>query len=271
MNRTLLSGLASALLFTPALGPNVVQVTPSKDNTLYETDVGGDASNAVGPQFFAGRVGGFGGQVGLRRGLIAFDVASSVPAGATIDSVTLTVWCSRVPILDNGNARQHDLHRATANWGEGTSDAGIGGGAGAAPTAGDATWVDAFFPSTPWTSLGGDFVGAFSSSISVPSTGSYVFASTPQLVADVQDMLDNPAGNFGWVVRGDEVTSGVARGFDSREGPAYPLYNGTAPVLEIHFTPGSVNVPALTSWGKLALAGLLLGAGVLLVSRRSAA
>lgn len=271
MNRTLIGGLLGALLFTPALGPNVVQVLPSKDNTLYEPDQAGDRSNAVGPQFFTGRVGGFGGQLGLRRGVIAFDVAASVPAGATIDSVTLSVYCSRVPILDNGNARQHTLHRATSDWGEGTSDAGIGGGSGTAPTTGDATWNDAFFPSTPWSSAGGDFSATLSSSISVPSTGPYVFPSTPQLVADVQSMLDNPAGNFGWVVRGDEVTSGVARAFDSREGPTYPLYNGTAPVLEIHFTPGGVPVPTLTPWGTLALAGLLLAAGALLLSRRSVA
>jgi hypothetical protein len=244
--------LLALLVLAPAAGAQVsVQLLPSQDNTLFEPDTLGERSNGAGPQLYAGRVGGFGGGVGLRRGLIRFDVAGSVPAGATIQAVTLTVECSKVPLQDSGVPRTHELHRAIAAWGESTSDAGVNGGAGAAPQPGDATWSDAFFPGTPWGTAGGDYTGAVSSTIVVPLMGSYVFASTPQLVADVQAMLDSPAGNHGWVITGDEVVAGVARAFDTREAPGYPFYTGVAPVLQIDYVPQGV--PALPRGGVLVL------------------
>lgn len=269
MNHLLSAGLAFGLL-APAHGPGTVQLTPSKDNTLFEPDDLGERSNALGPQFFAGRVGGFGGGVGLRRGLLAFDVAGNVPAGATITSATLTVECSRVPLLDAGVPRTHGLRRASADWGEGTSDAGINVGVGDDPTPGDATWSHTFFPGSFWTTPGGDFAAAVSATISVPSTGSYTFPSTAQLVADVQDMLDAPASNFGWVVLGEEVASPVARAFDTREAPTYPAYGGIAPVLTIEYTQ-VVAVPTLGTWGTAVLSVLLVGSGAFLVRRRATA
>lgn len=258
--------LAALLALTPVARAQVVQLTPSKDNTLFEPDMQGERSSGVGPQLFAGRVGGFGGGVGLRRGLLAFDLASSIPAGAVIVSATLTLNCSRVPVLDSGNTRTHRLRRASASWGEGTSDAGVNNGLGAVPTAGDATWSHTFFPGSFWSSAGGDFTGTVSSSVGVTGTGTYTFPSTPQLVADVQDMLASPAGNFGWVLSGEEVASGTSRAFDSGEAPAYPLYNGISPVLEVAYATG---VPSLTP-GSLALLVVLgLGLGALLLGRRA--
>lgn len=270
MNCILSGGLSLACLLalTPTAPLTGVQLNPSKDNTLIEPDQLGERSNGVGPQFYAGRIGGFGGGVGLRRGLLAFDVAGSIPAGSTINSVTLTVTCSHVPVLDNGNPRTQNLKRATSNWGEGTSDAGVNVGVGAAPTAGDATWINAFFPGTPWGTAGGDFTGTISSSVAVPSTGTYVFPTSAQFVADVQSMLDSPGGNFGWVMTGDEVNTSVSRAFDSREAPTYPSYNGTAPVLSIDFT-GPVAVPALSPLGLGILAVLLVG-GCAVLARRTA-
>jgi len=266
-NRLLLAGLPLALLPLPNSG-GTVQLVPSKDNTLFEPDLQGDRSNGIGPQFYAGRVGGFGGAVGLRRGVLAFDVAAGVPAGSIIQSVTLSVNCSRVPALDHGNARVHRLHRATSDWGEAASDAGINAGVGAAPATGDATWSHTFFSTLFWGTAGGDFSGTVSSTIAVPNTGLYVFPSTPALVADVQSMLDTPGSNFGWVVTGEEVASGTARAFDTREAPTYPLFNGTAPVLEITYT-GPAPVPALGVGGVAVLALLALGSGAWVLSRRT--
>lgn len=266
MSCTLPAGLTFSLLAFAPVGSSV-QLAPSKDNTLIQPDDLGDRSSGVGPQFFSGRIGGFGSGVGLRRGLIAFDVAGGIPAGSTINSVTLTVYCSRVPALDNGNPRVHKLQRATSDWGEGTSDAGINNGLGAPPTAGDATWNHTFFPGSFWSSAGGDFSATVSSSVPVPNTGSYTFASTAQLVADVQGMLDNPASNFGWVVTGDEVNQPVARAFDTGEAPTYPNYGGTAPVLEITYS--GPDVPAVGPRGAFVLALLLIASGAVLASRRT--
>ena len=49
------------------------------------------------------------------------------------------------------------------------------------------------------------------------------------MVADVQSWLDNPANNFGWLVKGDESTSTTAKRFDSRQ-------STVPPVLTIEYT-----------------------------------
>src|SRR5207253_30785 len=96
----------------------------------------------------------------VRRGLIRFDL-STVPAGSTVNSVTLTLNMSKTK---NG-AQTIALHRVQQAWGEGTSKAGTGGtgsgeGDGIQATAGDATWTFTFFSTQSWTTAGGDFDSA---------------------------------------------------------------------------------------------------------------
>src|SRR3954469_21464840 len=73
----------------------IINITPSKDNTLYEYDpVEGDLSNALGFHFFAGE-----NAMGeLRRGVVAFDIAGQIPAGSTITSVTLSMNISQTAL-----------------------------------------------------------------------------------------------------------------------------------------------------------------------------
>lgn len=257
--------LAAAVVLASTARAQTVQILPSQDNTLFQPDTLGERSSGAGPQVFAGRVGGVGGAVGLRRAVLAFDVAAAVPAGSTIVGATLTVTCSHAPVFDRTNTRTHRLRRATTGWGESSSDAGINNGSGAAPAAGDATWSHTFHPGSFWGSAGGDFAGTVSASVGVTNTGTYTFASTPQLVADVQSMLDAPGGNFGWLLSGEEGVSGTARAFDSREAPGYPLYGGVAPVLEVTYVQG---VPSLGAGSVVLLVGLALGGGALLLGRR---
>ena len=104
----------------------VTVLNASKDNTLYEK-ADGSLSNGAGQYFFAGRTNQ-GVPESVRRGLIAFDIAASIPAGSTINSVTLTLYMSR---SNSGQGNQPvALHRLLANWGESTSDAGGQEGAG---------------------------------------------------------------------------------------------------------------------------------------------
>src|SRR5947209_14545733 len=56
-----------------------VTLTPSKDNTLYQT-TNGSLSNGSGVHIFAGATN----RRELRRALIAFDVARQIPAGSRI-------------------------------------------------------------------------------------------------------------------------------------------------------------------------------------------
>ena len=90
----------------------------------------------------------------IRRTVIAFDVAGTIPAGSTINTVTLQLVVSRVA---NNTLRLTTVHRATADWGEGTSNAAQNEGEGAPSTTGDATWIHRFYPGSPWSVTGGDF------------------------------------------------------------------------------------------------------------------
>jgi uncharacterized protein (TIGR03118 family) len=210
--------------------PSTIILNPSKDNTLYQSTVG-DISNGAGPTFFAGLSGNMGGSAS-HRGVIAFDIADNIPAGATINSVTLNLRVVRVGTTSSG-PETVELHRLSADWGEGMSNAGpTRGGQGAPATSGDATWVYRFYNTATWTNAGGDFVSTVSASAPVGGVGNYSWGSTAQMVADVQSWLDNPGNNFGWIVLGDETTTASAREFASKENAT----TANRPTLTIDYT-----------------------------------
>src|SRR3990172_8568898 len=179
----------------------------AKDNTLYQ-DPAGSTSNGAGSYFFVGRTNN--GE--LRRGLIAFDVASNIPAGSTITSVTLTLRMSRTQAA----TETIELRKVLADWGEGTSNADQQEGSGAPATTGDATWIHRFYNTSFWSSAGGDFSPTVSASTAVAGNGTYTWSSA-QMVADVQSWLNNPSTNFGWLVLGNETVNQTAKRFDSRQ------------------------------------------------------
>ena len=229
MHRLVRCALESAGVVALSFSVHATTVTigASKDNTIYSDQP--DASNGIGNGIFIGETADSSGSE-WRRGLISFNVAANVPAGATINSASLTLFAAKGRQITATNI---DLFKATTNWGEGTSDAinnplpgsGSGGGGGAAATNGDATWNDAVYNAlassvTPWTNPGGDFVGAPSSTATITVTGvTYTWTSTAKMIADVQSWLNAPSSNFGWVLRGNEASIGSARRFDSRESP----------------------------------------------------
>jgi uncharacterized repeat protein (TIGR01451 family) len=210
--------------------PTVITLSPAADNTLYQ-DTTGHLSNGAGQHFYVGdtvQATNF-----IRRGAIKFDT-SSIPTGATINSVTLSLNMSLT--IDHA-AEPIVLHRAMKNWGEGTSNAAVGGahageGAGAQATAGDVTWLYTFFNSQTWTSPGGDFVAAASATTPVAGVGNYQWSGAG-LVADVQQWVNNPATSFGWIITGNETAKPTAKQFDTKEN-AVPA---NRPVLTIDFTP----------------------------------
>jgi hypothetical protein len=217
--------VAASLTFVGWAAAVTVDLTPSKDNTLIESPVGN--SNGAGDGIYAGRVGSLGGGT-KRRGLLAFDL-SSIPAGSTVDAVSLRLEMAQSP---NEAARVVTLHRVSADWGEAGS---TGAGSGGAAQPGDATWIYRFFNTSTWTSAGGDFTAAPSASLSVADTGPYVWTGAG-LVADVQSWVNNPASNFGWLVLGNESTTSTVKKFYSSEGL-------TPPRLTVDYTPGTISVP----------------------------
>ena len=57
------------------------------------------------------------------------------------------------------------------------------------------------------------------------------------MVADVQDWLDNPATNYGWLLLGNENTAVTSKRFDSREHPT----GANQPVLTVTYTEDAAN------------------------------
>src|SRR5215813_4053745 len=229
--------LCLTLALSSPVSAETITLIPSHDATIYGNGINQgvpntdgqdlvDRSNGAGPGIFAG---GNGAQA-PHRALIEFDVAGQVPAGAVITSVDLTMYIGIVagsggaPGLGDQIPRTMDLHRLTADWGEGITGANattIGGtGQGFPANPGDATWNARLFGSAPWTTPGGDFVSTISGSLKVGSVfGSpQIWSSTTGLVSDVQGWLDNPLSNFGWIlINEDENGRQTHRAFYSRE------------------------------------------------------
>jgi hypothetical protein len=218
-------GRACAAVFASSLAAGLaaqttVAIPCDRDNTLYESATG-TLSNGRGQCLFAGLTG----QPARRRALLHFDVAAHVPAGAHIVAATLTVSVTRTAV---GSPTALEIHRVLANWGEGSSNASGQEGRGTTATTNDATWLHAFYPGTFWSAPGGDFAAA---SGSMPMSLSGPASSSPGagLLADVQSWLDQPAQNFGWMLKNDELVPYIAYRFDSRETPV----GGSPPVLTV--------------------------------------
>lgn len=213
-------------VFASSLPAASVTVRPSKDNTIYGSG-NANLSNGAGKYLFIGSSGANGGGRPLRS-LLAFDLAAQIPAGSTINSVTLTLAID-TPLLTNANTAR--LHRLLADWGEGTSAGTSGEGGGAAATSGDATWNARFFNTENWTTPGGDFAATASATVPVTGRPGNATFTGAALVADVQAWVNTPAANFGWIlVAQDEA--GPALRFSSRQG-------ASPPTLLIDFTPGT--------------------------------
>jgi hypothetical protein len=73
--------------------------------------------------------------------------------------------------------------------------------------------------------------------------GSYTWES-PQLAAEAQAWLAEPAGNFGWMIAGGESANSTAKRFDSREQANEAL----RPMLSLTYDATAV---APSTWGTL--------------------
>lgn len=202
--------------------PQTVELTPSKDNTLFESSNGG-VSNGKGIHIFAGTTG----SGASRRALLAFDIASQIPPGSRITRATLNVRLS----MTISGPEPVTLHGVTADWGEGTSNAGTTrDGSGDLAEAGDATWVHTFFPDRFWSNPGGDFNAAADATTPVGASGTFTWESSAAMIARVQGWLDQPAANFGWLMIGNEAASFTAKRFNGRESTS-----ASRPVLTVEF------------------------------------
>ncbi|HEX5032305.1 MAG TPA: DNRLRE domain-containing protein [Candidatus Eisenbacteria bacterium] len=228
-----LGSLLLALTLSSPAWAETVTLAPSKDNTIFsESDT---LSSGVGTSLYSGRIANPPGSQPVRRALLAFDV-SSIPTDAIIDSVQLTLTVTQTP---ESTPRLFRVFRVLADWGEGASNSLQGRGAPAQTN--DATWTNTFYPSSLWSTQGGDFTAAASDSADVAGFGTYTWRSAG-LASDVHGWTSQTSPNYGWMLIGDEVNTRSVREFSSREG-------GTPPQLTIHY---SVATPVnQTTWGKI--------------------
>ncbi len=217
----------------------------------------GECGSGLGDRLYFGDTVSF----GERRGLLRFDL-TSIPAGSTITAATLSLTLVRAR-ADNSTV---SVRRLLQPWSEGPSIFTRGSGVPALP--GDVTWLTRTFattPAQPWITPGGDFVPTISSSqvvggvvfpvLSVP----YAFVGT-QLAVDVQNWVNQPSTNYGWIILGSVGASGqsVAKAFASRE----HLVPSERPSLTVTFTPTapiSEDIP-IPAWALGALGAALAAA-----------
>lgn len=240
---------------TGSAAASVVQLTPAKDNTLIQqTNPAAQLSNGAG-DMFVGRTNQDGQNpptISIRRGLIMFDL-SSIPAGSTITQASLTV---REVMGLNGNTPV-ELHRVLQDWGQGTSS--FSGATGAPATNNDATWLYSFYNATTpsasptWATPGGSFSSDVSATVifSVDHGAGQYFTwssdTNPQMLIDIEDWVNHPLTNFGWLLKGDEAHGQTAKRLNSSES-AY------VPMLQITYTPvPEASTLILTACGSLVI------------------
>jgi len=188
--------------------PVTVPLPIVQDAIVYES-AAGNVANGAGQFLYAGNQSN-----GLKRRVaIKFNLAG-IPAGATIQEVELALYCNQT----SGAATVMPLHRLNADWGEGTSDDSGNESDGTAAMTNDVTWLHRFFSSQLWTTPGGEFQAAPSATQSVGAANVFHVWSSPGMTADVQGWLNNSGTNFGWIMRGDELTAANTKRFDSRQG-----------------------------------------------------
>jgi hypothetical protein len=188
------SSPASLQVIDPRLG--TLTVTPSMDTSFFSSGI-----NPRGTTILVGtRNNGI-----VDRGLLRFDL-SSLTSGALIQSARLRINVVKTP-LSPANSN-FSLYRMLTPW-----DA-------------NASWANATAMTT-WSGLGTlagvDYSASASATQFVSGVGSYEFASTSELLTDLQAWITNPLSNNGWLLKCESESVGrSARHFGSSESTTPP-------------------------------------------------
>ncbi|MBK7948871.1 MAG: hypothetical protein IPK00_09035 [Deltaproteobacteria bacterium] len=208
-----------------------VSITSKKDTTIYATSP--TASNGRGQSLWAS----IGTPAGELRSLIAFDLASDIPAGATILDARLEL----TPLAPTVGGTPVDLYAISPDpsepWLEGTSDAARDESVPAAPVDGAATWTHrswaSALPKGPWTTPGGDVIGPRLVRATIAGQPTLVLSS-PELVAHVAALHASSGVADGFLVT---TVEGSAR-FASDEDPS----PANRPRLIVDFSPATAPI-----------------------------
>ncbi len=232
---TWLAGILAGALLAPGLAATLV-LTSAADTYLFSANAtvnfNGDGNGMLVGTNSAGGIG---------RGLVRFDL-SAIPAGATVESVSLSLFVGSLATA--GSGKTVALHRMLTGWNE-TS----------------ATWNDAS-AGTAWSAPGGaagtDFAAGASTVSPGMAGGSFLaLTSVAGLVADVQGWIDAPATNAGWMLRNQAEATLRSAG---RIADLAASVEAQRPTLTVTYSavpePGS-----LALFGLSAVGGLLVAVG----------
>ena len=171
-----------------------LQLGAAQDATLLGGTDATTNQSLADPGMFVGTDG----QGNPKRGLIEFNIAQALPAGATITGVQLQLTVGQVAgsgggTTGGGNGPETiSIFDESQAWGQPTNFPGAtsfgGHGCSRGPSAGDATWNYAFYTSTPWTVAGGDWTSSLPdlADASVTGTLTSYLVIPAAAVADVQ-------------------------------------------------------------------------------------
>ena len=194
----------------------IAEIPASKDTTLYQSSTG--SSNGLGESFWTSAGTG----ADAVHALLAFDIAASVPAGATIVDASLELSV----LSTSGATPSFRLFPVTRDpsfaWVEGNANAAGDESAPPAALNGAATWSHRQWhvsnPQAPWATPGGDGVLPSLRNLTVTQTGLLVIESA-NLLENVRTLHTDPAAFDGMQVF---PLSGAIR-FASAEHPTTSL------------------------------------------------
>lgn len=215
-----------ALALTVWPGPSpvtaaIIELLPIADTTL----ISAAPDNNLGAQpFFNSGTTGPNAALSRARALLRFDPASHLPADAIVRSAELILEVVGEP-LDAPVASEFRLYRLLRSWGEGTQSSVTSPGLGQPALEGEATWNHRFALTTnvwaaPGAIAGADYLETASAGQFVYGIDDspYTFGSDPGLSTDVQEWLERPESNFGWIlISSAESAPKTARRFGARE------------------------------------------------------
>ena len=181
-----------------------------------------------------------------RRSLFWYDIAGQVPGGATITNAVFEFDTKKQGGDDGQQGADYSLHRVTTEWEEGSGTGGQGNA-----TFDGASWNDASV-GIPWNTPGGDFDSMSLGTVFVDApNGALDFQiSSAELIAAVQDMLDNSGNNFGFMLKNvNESLDGSASRVVSREGSGLGNVLGTRLIIDYttNFLLGDVNLDGVVN------------------------
>ncbi|HUW82423.1 MAG TPA: Calx-beta domain-containing protein, partial [Phycisphaerae bacterium] len=122
------------------------------------------------------RVTGYADQGDIQRGLVRFDL-SGIPTATPITSATLWLY-SYDPAKCLGSTGFYGAYRLTTDWSETAS-----------------TW------NSPWTTAGGDFEATADGTAAKQPASAVPCWYSFNVTTRVQQWINNPSGNYGWVIK----------------------------------------------------------------------